>query len=144
MSLTTKQINELRAYAKDRKGELAKLIADAADTIEVLSAKLHASQMERSSQYYHGGWIPCQERLPEEDGDYLVLYYTPSAYKPYYTYDVTSFANDLYRIDKYDFSDKKEQKGWYYCDQEYGFCEDNSVYAWMPLPEPLREEGENE
>ena len=39
MSLTTKQIDELRAYAKDRKGELAKLINDAADTIEVLSAK---------------------------------------------------------------------------------------------------------
>ena len=29
MSLITKQIEELRAYAKDRKGELAKLIADA-------------------------------------------------------------------------------------------------------------------
>lgn len=41
MSLTSKQIDELRAYAADRKGELAKLIADAADTIEMLSAKLH-------------------------------------------------------------------------------------------------------
>lgn len=66
MSLTSKQIDELRAYAADRKGELAKLISDAADTIEMLSAKLHASQMERSSQYYHGGWIPCSERMPEE------------------------------------------------------------------------------
>ena len=39
MSLTSKQIDDLRAYAKDRKGELAKLINDAADTIEMLSAK---------------------------------------------------------------------------------------------------------
>ena len=71
MSLTSKQINELRAYAKDRKGELAKLITDAADTIEMLSTKLHASQMARSSQYYHGGWIPCSERLPEERQEIL-------------------------------------------------------------------------
>ena len=42
MSLTSKQIDELRAYAADRKGELAKLITDAADTIEMLSAKVHA------------------------------------------------------------------------------------------------------
>ena len=39
MSLITKQIDELRSYASTRKGELAKLINDAADTIEMLSAK---------------------------------------------------------------------------------------------------------
>ena len=85
-------------------------------------------------------WIPCSERLPDEDGDYLVLYCTHSKYKPY-AYDVISFANDLYQIDEYDFNDKKGQKGWFYCDHEYGYCEDNSVYAWMPLPEPCRAEG---
>lgn len=72
MSLTSKRIEELRAYAADRKGELAKLINDAADTIELLSIKLRASQMERSSQYYHGGWIPCSERLPEEGQEVLI------------------------------------------------------------------------
>lgn len=61
MSLISKQINDLRAYAKDRKGELAKLVSDAADTIETLSAKLSAANMERSSQYYHEGWIPCSD-----------------------------------------------------------------------------------
>ena len=50
MSLTSKQIEELRAYAADRKGELAKLIADAADTIEELSAK----QPEPK-------WVPCSD-----------------------------------------------------------------------------------
>lgn len=78
-------------------------------------------------------WIPCSERLPEEDGDYLVLYYTRSQYKPY-MYDVMSFANDLYKIDEYDFCDKEGQKGWFYCDREYGYCEDTGVTAWMPLP----------
>ena len=39
MSLITKQIADLRAYASTRKGELAKMISDAADTIEALSAR---------------------------------------------------------------------------------------------------------
>lgn len=86
-------------------------------------------------------WIPCSERLPEEDGWYLVLYYTRSRYKPY-VYDVMSFANDLYQIDEYDFSDMKGQKGWFYCDRDYGYCVDDSVFAWMPLPEPYREGGD--
>ena len=41
MSLISKQIDELRAYAKDRKGELARLINDAADTIEELAAAIY-------------------------------------------------------------------------------------------------------
>lgn len=45
MSMISKQIDDLRAYAKDRKGELAKLVSDAADTIEMLSAKLSAANM---------------------------------------------------------------------------------------------------
>ena len=120
MSLITKQIDELRAYAKDRKGELAKLINDAADTIEQLSAKLHASQMERSSQYYHGGWIPCSERLPEESGRYLISVLdgvgrrtTVAPYQPRY-------------------------KAW----TMTGRMAYWKVIAWMPLPEPYREEGD--
>lgn len=72
MSLISKQIDELRAYAKDRKGELARLINNAADTIEVLSAKLYASNMERSSQYYNDGWIPVDDRLPENNDVVLI------------------------------------------------------------------------
>ena len=44
--LIRKQIDELRAYAADRKGELAKLIDDAANTIEILSERLYTSQEE--------------------------------------------------------------------------------------------------
>lgn len=82
MSLISKQIEELRAYAADRKGELAKMVSDAADTIESLSEKLSAANMERSSQYYNDGWIPVTDRLPEEglvivacgkDGDALYV-----------------------------------------------------------------------
>ena len=44
MSMISKQIDDLRAYAKDRKGELAKLVSDAADTIEMLSAELSVAE----------------------------------------------------------------------------------------------------
>lgn len=75
MSLISKQIDELRAYAKDNNGELAKLISDAADTIEELSAKLHSANMERSSQYYNDGWVlynMIKSFNQEEKLDYVV------------------------------------------------------------------------
>ena len=121
MSLTSKQIDKLRAYAKDRKGELAKMLTDAADTIELLSAKLHASQMERSSQYYHGGWIPCSERLPEEYGNYLIT-----------THDGNVDIGTI---------DPKKKNVWSACDSD-GFYWLREVLAWIPLPEPYREESE--
>lgn len=40
----------------------------AADTIEALSAKLAAANMERSDRYYGGGWISCdKDNLPDEE-----------------------------------------------------------------------------
>lgn len=125
MSLTSKQIDELRAYAKDRKGELAKLINDAADTIEMLSAKLHASQMERSGQYYHGGWIPCQERLPEDDTLMLVNYidHRPDAM------DIWIGWHEMENV-------------WYIDGEAHSREFENEVVAWMPLPSAYREEGE--
>ena len=127
MSLTSKQIDELRAYAKGRKGELAKLINDAADTIEMLSAKLHASQMERSSQYYHGGWIPVSEKLPEKPFGCLVTVWDTNPIT------MDEFENILPYFVGWD----GEQ--WNDCDGEQCPFE---VIAWMPLPSTYREEGE--
>ena len=130
MSLISKQIDALRAYAKKRKGELSKLISDAADTIELLSAKLHASQMERSSQYYHGGWIPCDERLPETEEQVLIyawnVHYVLAKYKEIRTcdgvYKMAWVTEDAYSI-------PQEIK--------------HEVICWRHLPEPYREEGDS-
>ncbi len=78
-------------------------------------------------------WIPVTEKLPEEDGEYLVANRTIKG-KPY-VYGIDTFANDLYQVDKYDFSDKKGKRGWVYFHDEYGYLEDKTVVAWMPLPD---------
>lgn len=83
-------------------------------------------------------WTPCSERLPEENGDYLVtiklnIYVSNIC-------SVIGYANDLYEVDEYDFHDKKGVSGWFFYDSEYGFGEETNVIAWMPLPEPYKEE----
>ena len=74
MSMTSELVKELRKYAEEYKNlpwsevceKTKRILNCAADTIEELSAKVARQNMERSSQYYGGGWIPCSERLPEE------------------------------------------------------------------------------
>lgn len=79
MSMTSELIKRLRLYAKTytepplgrEVDGTPELLRKAANTIEELSLKLHNSQMERSSQYYNGGWISVTERLPGDDEEYL-------------------------------------------------------------------------
>lgn len=62
MRLTSKQIEELRAYAADRKGELAKLINDAADIIELLSARKTGMWISDGVRFKGGHeWMHCSE-----------------------------------------------------------------------------------
>ena len=121
MSMISKQIDDLRAYAKDRKGELAKLINDAAFTIELLSAKQPEPQ-----------WIPCSERLPEIDED------------GYSSYALVSFSNfTLPCIGQLRKTDGENH--WYEGDDEKALDSFGlHVNAWMPLPEPYREECEQD
>lgn len=158
MSLTSKQIDELRAYAKDRKSELAKLINDAADTIEMLSEQSHRMKFVQQSvntimstsrsysirdrafrnaarlvqcaidgeapdfeQIPEGDempsephWIPVSERLPEDN-----------------MWTICQNNAGAMMIGKYDI-----EFGWMFPAYFDG------VVAWMPRPEPYREEGD--
>jgi hypothetical protein len=80
-------------------------------------------------------WIPVYERLPEEGGDYLTTVKGIVSNR----YEILSFTKNLYKVDEYDFPDKKEP-GWYFLDREYGFIEETDVIAWMPLPEIYKAE----
>jgi hypothetical protein len=69
-------------------------------------------------------WIPCSERLPERKGEYLVTY------RPCYWDNVENEIKvgiDSFR-GKTSWAKKKYQK----------------VIAWIPFPEPYKEEGEQE
>jgi len=74
----SEQVKELRELAKGVRntGMLFpnwryKTLKQAADTIESLSVKLQAANMERPAEDYIG-WIPCSERLPKESLDSVI------------------------------------------------------------------------
>lgn len=76
-------------------------------------------------------WIPCNERQPEEDGEYLVTLrwsnYPNSV-------DTLHFTNDL------SYAGEK-RPGWYEYNSDYGYYEIDNVIAWMPRmprPEPYK------
>lgn len=77
-------------------------------------------------------WIPCEERLPSENGRYLVVY-PMLINKPWVSilwYGKPTFS-------------EKDEPCFYASDDEYGDAEYSDVIAWMPLPKPYGErEGE--
>lgn len=77
-------------------------------------------------------WIPCSERLPEEEKDYLCCYeYTEigGTHEGEKFKDYGVFYHDGYKWIKYwETINKKNIQ----------------VVAWQPLPEPYREEQEDE
>ena len=63
-------------------------------------------------------WIPCDERLPEENGVYVVSYEDAVTWLEW-------------------FNGK-----WFFYPSNPAREETGTILAWMPLPEPYREEGE--
>lgn len=92
------------------------------------------------TEKFNDGWIPCSVRLPDVDrGKYIVQ--TENGY-----IDVLCFAKDAYKVCKYDFGKYKgKNKSIFYdYEQEYGYCENDDVIAWMPLPALYQPKGEKE
>lgn len=114
MSMISKQVEDLRKLGNQWKhNDMAgcNLIFDACDTIEELSAKVRANNL-------HDGWIPVSERLPKErDGRVLV-----SREDGQVTTGLHSEFSNVWHIG--------DMCG-------VGGCK---VIAWMPLPEPYRED----
>ena len=70
-----------------------------------------------------GEWIPCSERLPEEDGDYLV-----------------TLENGVVKILGYSTTQRTTYpKGFYHIEDGFSWRQvQNPVVAWMPLPKPWK------
>lgn len=66
------------------------------------------------AEEYNNGWIPCSERLPEEDGYYLITI------RFYHLHNLVVMGCN--------FEDGK----WLYMDG------DDEVLAWQPLPQPYK------
>lgn len=78
MSMIEQQVKELRELAGCYYGEIrshASTILQAADTIEDLSEKLAAANMERSDRYYGGGWQPISEHSRDKYDWVLIKYF---------------------------------------------------------------------
>ena len=119
MSMISEQLDELRAVGEGywQNNEIRRIARQAANTIEELSAKLAAANMERSTAYYNGGWIPCSEDTPKIAGWYLA--------------HVQHERKDFITIEKCVWKQIKNGRWrWYRIGNG---CE---VVAWMPLPEP--------
>lgn len=80
-------------------------------------AKLYLEGVRPTIEPKRGEWIPCSKRLPSSDGNYLVNYHSPRGNNRIY---IQNFMNG----------------DWY---PNYGA---SYITAWIPLPEPYKEEGE--
>lgn len=100
-----------------------------------IKKKSEADFMALCASETSNDWIPCSERLPEEDGQYYVT-------NSYLDVGILNFANDLNASNMYDFLDEEYygRPGWYKCDSEYGDYKIDDVIAWMPCPEPYKPE----
>ena len=105
--------------------ECFEIVKEAADTIESLSAKLQAANMERSVEDC-GGWIPRKERLPEDGVDVLVWF-------EYFRYGE---YNRLFQTKGISYTFNGEWSG--FVNGSSGWNQ-LRIIAWQPLPEDYHE-----
>lgn len=75
------------------------------------------------------GWIPCSERLPDDDGDYLVWLEDESDHYAVVYFDTGADAFGWW-VDHHD----PITLGFI----ESDFCEAKNITAWQPLPTPYK------
>ncbi|MCI8800358.1 MAG: DUF551 domain-containing protein [Lachnospiraceae bacterium] len=127
MSMISEQVNELRYKAdiyntvgsvwelnRAEAKRLQAMLRQAADTIESLSAKLQAANMEQTKDCVR--WIPCSERLPEIEQTVLL---------------------SLRSLDVY-IGFRANTEGYFYSEGE-GYVLHENVLAWRIPPEPYHE-----
>lgn len=121
MSMISEQEKELRELSETFEGKrLGRILRQAADTIEALSAKLQVANIENG-----GGRITGRAPTKEECGNYGR------------TFNVTVDANGLQTMSmkfEYETVRGKEVCRWKWFDRLSPW----EVIAWQPLPEPYR------
>ncbi len=124
----SEQVKELRETAElfDKIDDGRRMLLQAADAIEALSAKLAEANMDRSDRYYGGGWIcdraPTKEECGRWRGKFLVTVYANKPTVMYMEYEYTEIRG-------------KEVGRWIWCDKVNIPWE---VIAWRKFPDPYR------
>ena len=122
-----KEIRDMASVLRDEKRYAAEeIMRQTADTIETLSTKLAAANMERSDRYYGGGWIydrvPTKEECGRWRGKFLVTVYANEPTVMYMEYEYTEIRG-------------KEVGRWIWCEKANIPWE---VVAWRKFPGPYR------
>lgn len=90
-------------------------------------------QVGYNDGYNANKWIPCSERLPSKNGEYLVWYDCGNGEKGCMVVNfdagIGSFGDWYSQYDSCTLG---------FLDSEFIYCD--TAIAWMPLPEPYREE----
>lgn len=86
--------------------------------------------IENMDDEKENGWIPVTERLPEEDGRYLVTF------KNGIKVCMVGYGSCKRTVLGYPIG-----HGWYSLEEAQYYAED-SIIVWMHLPEPYKEEDE--
>lgn len=104
---------------------LSNTVAIAIKTIKELSEKLAAENMERSTSYYNGGWIPI-DFPPEEDDSYMVAWIPTDRIitncRTKHFYAIFEYENEEWSVDVPEEYDKSEI----------------AILAWRHLPKEYR------
>ena len=82
-------------------------------------------------------WIPVSERLPEEPGEYLIVWTGILGEHG------TKRTRPLMSIAEYEIYDSENYADWITTMYEFEYYHDIKVLAWMPLPEPYKAESED-
>ena len=82
-------------------------------------------------------WIPCSERLPDKYGMYLVTM-TEKAKAEDFGFDVDEIEVNKMRYNSNGWNLPRHVPAW------INNVITDEVLAWMPLPEPYREEGDQD
>lgn len=129
--MISEQIAELKEYSNamrdTRNDKLSKMIDDAIETIETLSAKVRANNL-------HGEWISCSERLPEMCGLEVLLTVKNKYGQKFVCKAFTNYMKEgrlMFKTNEKEYCEKSESSM---------LSEAWMPIAWMPLPEPYKGE----
>lgn len=113
---------------------LSQTEGDVSVQVGIINGVMYSKKIvQEVAEEYNNGWIPCSEKLPEDDKKQYIVQETNGFI------DILGFTKDAYKLDRYDFAEYKDKKKQLFYDynSEYGYIECECV-AWKPIPEPYK------